>query len=51
MGRTVSGNAIDMKGLDLGCVVKVKGGISEFRDERQITLERISMSRSGLVAV
>ena len=51
MGRTVSGNPINMKGLDLGCVVKVKGGIGEFRDMRQITLERISMSNSGLLAV
>ena len=41
--KTISGNDIDMTGIDLGRVVKVKGGIGEFRGERQITLERISM--------
>ena len=40
MGRTLSGNAIDLKDIDLGCVLKVKGGISEFRGEKQVTLER-----------
>lgn len=40
MGRTLSGNAIDMRDIDLGTVVKVKGGISEFWDVKQITLER-----------
>lgn len=43
-GTTVTGNAIDMTGIDLGCVVKIKGGINEFRGEKQITLERISMT-------
>ena len=43
-GRTLSGVEIDMLGVDLGAVVKVKGGIGEFRGERTITLERISMS-------
>ncbi|KAL9117419.1 MAG: hypothetical protein Q9187_006044 [Circinaria calcarea] len=40
-GTTITGNTIDMSGIDLGNVVKVKGGIGEFRGERQITLERI----------
>jgi len=43
MGRTLSGNAIDMGGIGLGSVLKVKGGISEFRGEKQITLERFGM--------
>ena len=33
-----------MGGVDLGSVVKIKGGIGEFRGEKQITLERISMT-------
>ena len=40
----MTGIAIDMGGIDLGCVVKVKGGINEFRGEKQVTLERISMT-------
>jgi len=46
MGRTLTGNAIDMRGIDLGTVVKVKGGISEFWDVKQITLERFGMLSS-----
>ena len=44
--KTVLGNDIDMTGIDLGIVVKVKGGLNEFRGEKQITLERISMEFS-----
>lgn len=43
-GRTLTGVEVDMSGIDLGSVVKVKGGVGVFRDERQINLERISMS-------
>ncbi|MCJ1244017.1 hypothetical protein MMC30_001214 [Trapelia coarctata] len=46
MARTLCGNAIDMSDIDLGSVVKVKGGISEFRGEKQITLERFELIRS-----
>ena len=42
-GRTTEGNKVDMSGIDLGVVVKVKGGIGSYRGERQIDLERISM--------
>ena len=41
--KTILGNDIDMAGIDLGIVVKVKGGLNEFRGEKQITVERISM--------
>ena len=41
--KTILGNDIDMTGIDLGIVVKVKGGLNVFRGEKQITLERISM--------
>ena len=42
-GKSVTGNKIDMGGIELGAVVKVKGGIGTFRGEKQILLERISM--------
>ncbi|KAI4289349.1 MAG: hypothetical protein L6R35_001376, partial [Caloplaca aegaea] len=43
---TNEGYKVDLKGFDIGSVVKVKGGISEFRGEKQITLERICTSCS-----
>ncbi|KAL8839783.1 MAG: hypothetical protein Q9170_001594 [Blastenia crenularia] len=43
---TNEGYKVDVKGIDLGSIVKVKGGISEFRGEKQVTLERISLIRS-----
>ncbi|KAL8655642.1 MAG: hypothetical protein Q9210_000752 [Variospora velana] len=43
---TNEGYKVDLKGFDIGSVVKVKGGISEFRAEKQITLERISLVRT-----
>lgn len=36
-------NVPDMKGIDIGTIVKVKGTISHFRGVRQIELKRISM--------
>lgn len=38
---TNEGYKVDLKGIDVGSVVKIKGGISEFRGEKQVTLERI----------
>ncbi|KAL9005537.1 MAG: hypothetical protein Q9188_001698 [Gyalolechia gomerana] len=38
---TNEGYKINLRGIDVGSVVKVKGGISEFRGEKQLTLERI----------
>ena len=35
----------DLSGIDLGSVVKVKGGIGAFRDVRQIVLKRVSVVR------
>ncbi|KAL8969544.1 MAG: hypothetical protein Q9197_004282 [Variospora fuerteventurae] len=43
---TNEGYKVDLEGFDIGSVVKVKGGISEFRGEKQITLERISLVRT-----
>ncbi|KAL8962399.1 MAG: hypothetical protein Q9193_001192 [Seirophora villosa] len=43
---TNEGYKVNLKGVDLGSVVKVKGGISEFRGEKQITLERIALVRT-----
>jgi endo-1,3(4)-beta-glucanase len=32
--------------IDVGCVVDVKGGLSTFRDERQLTIEKMLVVRS-----
>lgn len=44
MGKSETGYDVDMRGLEVGKVVKVKGQVGEFRDERQILLERIGRS-------
>ena len=44
-GVTATGRAIDLRGVDLGNVVKVKGGIGAFREQRQVLLERIGMRK------
>ncbi|MCJ1472129.1 hypothetical protein MMC13_000776 [Lambiella insularis] len=44
--RTLTGVEIDLSNIDVGSVVKVKGGVGVFRGEKQITLERISIIRS-----
>ncbi len=41
--KNSAGECIDLSGIDLGSVVKVKGTIGLFRGVRQIGLERISM--------
>ncbi|KAI4203316.1 MAG: hypothetical protein LQ350_002013 [Teloschistes chrysophthalmus] len=38
---TNEGHTVNLKGIDVGSVVKVKGGVSEFRGEKQITLEPV----------
>lgn len=40
---TNEGYKVNLQGIDVGSVVKVKGGISEFRGGKQLTLERICM--------
>ena len=40
-GVTATGRTIDLDGLDIGTVVKVKGGVKTYRGERQMQLERI----------
>ncbi|KAI4135987.1 MAG: hypothetical protein LQ347_000164 [Umbilicaria vellea] len=42
LGITATGLSIDLAGVDVGSIVKVKGGIGEFRGVRQMTLEKIS---------
>ncbi|KAM0417691.1 hypothetical protein ACHAPD_004032 [Fusarium lateritium] len=32
--------------IDVGCVVDIKGGLSSFRDERQLTIEKMLVVRS-----
>ena len=42
IGNTAQGNKVDLTGVDIGSIVKVKGGIGCFRGEKQMTLERLS---------
>lgn len=42
-GTTATGRSIDLTGIDVGTVVKVKGGIGSFRGEKQVLFERICM--------
>lgn len=42
-GTSASWIGVDLSGVDVGSVVKVKGGIGEFRGVKQMTLERISV--------
>lgn len=41
VGLTGSGRTVDLGGIDIGTVVKVKGGIGVFRGEKQVIIERI----------
>lgn len=40
-GLTETGRTIDLKGYDVGAVVKVKGGLRVYGGEKQVMLERI----------
>ena len=42
-GVTSTGRPIDLNGIDIGTVVKVKGKIGSFRGDKQMHLERICM--------
>lgn len=44
VGLTETGRTVDLSGVDVGVVVKVKGGMGVFRGEKQVMLERICMS-------
>ncbi|CAF9931613.1 MAG: hypothetical protein HETSPECPRED_008144 [Heterodermia speciosa] len=41
IGKTAQGNTIDLTGVDVGSVIKIKGTIGTFRGTRQIHLERL----------
>lgn len=43
LGRTATGRTVDLTRVDVGAVVKVKGGLGVFRGEKQVLLERICM--------
>ena len=47
-GVTATGRAVDLSGVDIGTVVKVKGGVGSFREVRQMLLERICRSHVAL---
>lgn len=40
-GLTATGRTVDLSGVDVGAVVKVKGGVGVFRGEKQVVMERI----------
>lgn len=41
IGLTATGRTVDLSGIDIGAVVKVKGGVGVFRREKQVLLERV----------
>lgn len=43
IGQTATGHTVDLTGVDIGAVVKIKGGLGVFRGEKQVLLERICM--------
>ncbi|MCJ1367673.1 hypothetical protein MMC16_006807 [Acarospora aff. strigata] len=43
---TSTGQAIDLRAIEVGSVIKAKGGIGEFRGVRQMLLERIALIKS-----
>ena len=43
-GITATGRDIDLSGVDVGTVVKVRGGVGSFREMKQMQLERICTS-------
>ena len=43
-GMSATGRSIDLTGVDVGSVVKVKGGVGVFRGEKQLMLERLCTS-------
>lgn len=45
-GISATDRTIDLRGVDVGTIVKVKGGLGSFRGEKQILLERISIIRT-----
>lgn len=47
LGVTATGHNVDLSGVDVGTVVKVKGGMGPFREVRQVLLERICRSLRG----
>ena len=48
-GVTATGRTIDLKGIDVGTVVKAKGGIRLFRGEKQMHVERICKSQAPVL--
>ena len=41
MGKSAMGNTVDLNGVDVGTVVKVKGTVGSFRGMKQVQLERL----------
>ena len=49
IGLTAQGNMVNFKGIDIGSIIKVKGGVGEFRQEKQVLLERVCRYCLGYV--
>lgn len=43
LGLTATGRTVDLTGVDVGAVIKVKGGVGVYRGEKQVVLERLCM--------
>lgn len=43
LGLTATGRTVDLTGVDVGAVIKVKGGLGVYRGKKQVVLERLCM--------
>ncbi|KAA6414881.1 MAG: hypothetical protein FRX48_01631 [Lasallia pustulata] len=46
VGTTATGLSLNLADVDIGSIVKVKGGITEFRGVKQMALEKLSILRT-----
>lgn len=42
-GLTATGRTVNLAGVDVGAVIKVKGGVGVYRGVKQVMLERLCM--------
>ena len=51
LGRSNSGTDIDMRGVEVGAVVRVEGGLGTFRGNMQVTLDKVEVLRDTAAEV
>lgn len=51
IGVTATGRTVDLTGLDIGAVVKVKGGVGVYRGQKQVLLERLCTFISSSIVI